>query len=57
MSGQPIPGWKDTDEVESTVDIDMGEYVIYNDWVGQVRSTGVDVLRTCAFISSTFAGR
>ncbi|KAJ8487538.1 hypothetical protein ONZ51_g4099 [Trametes cubensis] len=36
VSGQPIPGWKDTDEVESTVDIDMGEYVIYNDWVGQV---------------------
>ncbi|KAH9899514.1 hypothetical protein C8Q73DRAFT_639825 [Cubamyces lactineus] len=39
VSGQPIPGWKDMDEVESTVDIDMGEYVIYNDWVGQVRST------------------
>ncbi|KAL7282655.1 hypothetical protein ACG7TL_004128 [Trametes sanguinea] len=36
VSGQPIPGWKTMEEVESAVDIDMGEYVIYNDWVGQV---------------------
>ncbi|KAI0355359.1 hypothetical protein OH77DRAFT_1403203 [Trametes cingulata] len=36
VSGQPIPGWKSMDEVESAVEIDMGEYVIYNDWVGQV---------------------
>ncbi|CDO77016.1 hypothetical protein BN946_scf184380.g1 [Trametes cinnabarina] len=36
VNGQPIPGWKTMDEVESAVDIDMGEYVIYNDWVGQV---------------------
>ncbi|KAI0638530.1 hypothetical protein C8Q77DRAFT_1091600 [Trametes polyzona] len=36
VSGQPIPGWKTMDDVESAVEIDMGEYVIYNDWVGQV---------------------
>ncbi|KAI0371562.1 hypothetical protein BV20DRAFT_965322 [Pilatotrama ljubarskyi] len=36
VSGQTIPGWKSMDEVDSAVEIDMGEYVIYNDWVGQV---------------------
>ncbi|KAI0650395.1 hypothetical protein C8Q79DRAFT_902140 [Trametes meyenii] len=36
VSGHPLPEWKSMDEVESAVEIDMGEYVIYNDWVGQV---------------------
>ncbi|KAI0082256.1 hypothetical protein K474DRAFT_1703259 [Panus rudis PR-1116 ss-1] len=36
ISGEDIPGWKRADEVDSSIDIDMGDYVIYNDWVGQV---------------------
>ncbi|KAI0775899.1 hypothetical protein BD413DRAFT_610617 [Trametes elegans] len=36
ITGQALPEWKTMDEVESAVEIDMGEYVIYNDWVGQV---------------------
>lgn len=26
------------DEIETAVDVDMGDYVVYNDWVGQVRT-------------------
>ncbi|OBZ79709.1 E2/E3 hybrid ubiquitin-protein ligase UBE2O [Grifola frondosa] len=36
ISGVPVPGWRDTSEVENAIDIDMGDYVVYNDWVGQV---------------------
>ncbi len=28
-------------DVESAVEVDMGDYVVYNDWVGQVRSNGI----------------
>lgn len=45
------------EEIESAVEIDMGEYVIYNDWVGQVRSRDTDMHRTHPFILSEFAGR
>ncbi|KAI0832769.1 hypothetical protein BC628DRAFT_1415018 [Trametes gibbosa] len=36
INGQAVPGWLSKDEIEAAVEIDMGEYVIYNDWVGQV---------------------
>ncbi|KAH9855005.1 hypothetical protein C2E23DRAFT_875028 [Lenzites betulinus] len=36
ISGQVVPGWLSKDDIEAAVEIDMGEYVIYNDWVGQV---------------------
>ncbi|KAL1940019.1 hypothetical protein VTO73DRAFT_9354 [Trametes versicolor] len=36
VSSFSLPGWKSMEEIESAVEIDMGEYVIYNDWVGQV---------------------
>lgn len=37
ISGEEIPGWKGTDDVECSFEVDMGDYVVYNDWVGQVR--------------------
>ncbi|KZT05999.1 uncharacterized protein LAESUDRAFT_759881 [Laetiporus sulphureus 93-53] len=36
ISGEPIPGWKSTDEVDPAVEVDLGDYVVYDDWVGQV---------------------
>ncbi|KAI0751129.1 hypothetical protein C8Q80DRAFT_1155693 [Daedaleopsis nitida] len=36
ISGESIPGWKTMDEIESAVDVDMGDYVVSNDWIGQV---------------------
>ena len=38
ISREPIPGWKGTNDVETAVDVDMGDYVVYDDWVGQVIS-------------------
>lgn len=35
---EPIPGWKSMDDVECYIDVDMGDYVVYDDWVGQVRT-------------------
>ncbi len=37
ISSEPIPGWKSMNEVECYIDVDMGDYIVYNDWVGQVR--------------------
>ena len=37
ISYEPIAGWKSTEDVECYIDVDMGDYVVYNDWVGQVR--------------------
>ncbi|CAL1695554.1 unnamed protein product [Somion occarium] len=36
ISGEEIPGWKGTDDVECSFEVDMGDYVVYNDWVGQI---------------------
>ncbi|KAI0348532.1 hypothetical protein BDW22DRAFT_1366335 [Trametopsis cervina] len=33
---EPIKGWKTLDELDCYVDVDMGDYVVYNDWIGQV---------------------
>ncbi|PSS37603.1 hypothetical protein PHLCEN_2v530 [Hermanssonia centrifuga] len=36
ISSEPIPGWKSMNEVECYIDVDMGDYIVYNDWVGQM---------------------
>lgn len=36
ISSVPLPEWKNTSDVQSAIDIDMGDYVVYDDWVGQV---------------------
>ena len=38
ISGEAVAEWKTMDEIEVAVDIDMGDYVVHNDWVGQVRA-------------------
>jgi ubiquitin-conjugating enzyme E2 O len=36
ISGEPIDGWRTLDELESRVDAEIGDYVVYDDWIGQV---------------------
>ncbi|RPD66821.1 hypothetical protein L226DRAFT_529226 [Lentinus tigrinus ALCF2SS1-7] len=36
ISGEKYPSWLTEHDVESAVEVDMGDYVVYNDWVGQV---------------------
>ncbi|KAI1796055.1 hypothetical protein LXA43DRAFT_1160458 [Ganoderma leucocontextum] len=36
ISGQTVPGWKTMDEIETAVEVDMGDLVVHNDWVGQM---------------------
>ncbi|KAI0094796.1 hypothetical protein BDY19DRAFT_914675 [Irpex rosettiformis] len=36
ISFEPIETWKTMDDMEFYIDVDMGDYVVYNDWVGQV---------------------
>ena len=37
ISGAEIDGWRTMNDLECYIDVDMGDYVVYNDWVGQVR--------------------
>ena len=43
ISAEDVEGWKTMDEIEAAVDIDMGDYVVHNDWVGQVRNSNFAV--------------
>jgi ubiquitin-conjugating enzyme E2 O len=36
ISDEPVEGWRTLDEFESRMDAEIGDYVVYNDWVGQV---------------------
>lgn len=37
ISGEEIARWCTMNDLECYIDVDMGDYVVYNDWVGQVR--------------------
>lgn len=43
ISHEQLPEWKTTSDLLTAIDVDMGDYVVYDDWVGQVR---VYALRT-----------
>ncbi|KXN83875.1 putative ubiquitin-conjugating enzyme E2 23 [Leucoagaricus sp. SymC.cos] len=36
ISGEPIPGWKTKADFKETDQPEVGEYVTYDDWIGQV---------------------
>lgn len=36
ISEEPLPEWKTTSDLLTAIDVDMGDYVVYDDWVGQV---------------------
>jgi len=37
ISCEPVGGWRTLEELESRVDAEIGDYVVYDDWIGQVR--------------------
>ncbi|KAI0036624.1 hypothetical protein K488DRAFT_67467 [Vararia minispora EC-137] len=36
ISGQPVAGWKTTADIYSTLECELGDYVAYDDWIGQL---------------------
>ena len=38
ISGEQVPGWKTMSEICSTLECELGDYVAYNNWIGQVRA-------------------
>ncbi|TFK36863.1 hypothetical protein BDQ12DRAFT_685995 [Crucibulum laeve] len=36
ISGKPLEGWYMLDDVEENMDAELGDYVAYDDWIGQV---------------------
>ena len=36
ISGEPVDGWKSVDRFEKSTTAEVGDYVLYDDWVGQV---------------------
>ena len=37
ISGEPVQGWKTMDDLQEKRKAEIGDYVAYNDWIGQVR--------------------
>lgn len=37
ISGEPVEGWKSIDDLQEKRRAEIGDYVAYDDWVGQVR--------------------
>jgi ubiquitin-conjugating enzyme E2 O len=35
ISREPVEGWHTMDELEIPVDVDIADYVVYDDWIGQ----------------------
>ena len=36
ISGESFGGWRTLEELESRADAEIGDYVVYDDWIGQV---------------------
>ncbi|KAN0135671.1 ubiquitin-conjugating enzyme3 like-protein [Lactarius tabidus] len=36
ISGEPVPDWKSMNDIEIPADVDIGDYVAYDNWIGQV---------------------
>ncbi|KAI9445331.1 hypothetical protein H4582DRAFT_2071007 [Lactarius indigo] len=36
ISGEPVPNWKSMNDIEIPADVDIGDYVAYDNWIGQV---------------------
>ncbi|KAF5385291.1 hypothetical protein D9615_001389 [Tricholomella constricta] len=36
ISGESVDGWRTLDELELRINAEIGDYVVYDDWVGQV---------------------
>jgi ubiquitin-conjugating enzyme E2 O len=37
ISGEKVEGWRTLEDLEDKADAEIGDYVAYDDWIGQVR--------------------
>lgn len=49
ISGEVVEGWKSLDDLAIRMDAEIGDYVIYDDWVGQVSPCALQY-RICAYL-------
>jgi ubiquitin-conjugating enzyme E2 O len=56
ISGEPVPDWKSMNDIETPADVDIGDYVAYDNWIGQVRSLLNSKPPTHAYSSSGCRG-
>lgn len=38
ISSEPIKGWRDAKDLRHATTVNAGDYVVYDDWIGQVRN-------------------
>jgi ubiquitin-conjugating enzyme E2 O len=38
ISKEPVNGWVNMDQLQSPTDVDIADYVMYDDWIGQART-------------------
>jgi ubiquitin-conjugating enzyme E2 O len=38
VSKEPVKGWVTMDQLQSPTDVDIADYVMYDDWIGQART-------------------
>jgi len=41
ISGEPVPDWKSMNDIETPADVDIGDYVACDNWIGQVRPSSL----------------
>lgn len=56
ISGEEIPDWKTLDDLKDRKGPEIGDYVIYDDWIGQVRSFNYFSARLCLIYIGLGAG-
>lgn len=48
VSGEPVDGWWTSEHLEHSGDPDVGEYVVMDDWIGQVRVSSPPPCASCS---------
>lgn len=41
ISSEPLKGWKNVKDLRHASSVNAGDYVVYDDWIGQVRNSHV----------------
>jgi ubiquitin-conjugating enzyme E2 O len=49
INGSPVEGWKGTEDLEMRQEAEVGDYVAYDDWIGQVHMHEFNLLDLAAY--------
>lgn len=49
ISSEPVKGWRDAKDLRHATTVNAGDYVAYDDWIGQVRNSHVLQSRSKAY--------